>query len=105
MQLLRKLITIITRRKDSSSTPANAEETRKPNLNYEKVDGTPFTLVKDNEMYYLAMGNYKVTEPTKHKEDTLKKIEDEKWLLIMHIAIIVQEKTKELERLQQKTTN
>ena len=47
------------------------------------------------------MGNHRVTEPTSTKEETLKKLDTERWLLIMHIAIIAIEKMNEMNKLEQ----
>lgn len=62
----------------------------------EKIEGTPFTLITLNEEYFMVMGDYKVTETTKTKEEQIQKLESEKWLLIMHICIVALERMKKV---------
>lgn len=78
----------------------NAENN--PNKNYplterEPILGTPFTLIRDNEKWFMVMADYRVTETTKTKEEQLDKLDTEKWLLIMHIAIIALRKMRQQE--------
>lgn len=81
-----------SKQKDILSTQLNSEETHKENYSIatnEEVIGTPFRLIQQNEKWFLVMGNNRVTEPTDNKETTLLKLENEKYQLMMLIAVIV----------------
>jgi len=68
-------------------------------MTYEKIKGTPFTLVRHEMNWFIALGNNRITTPTETKEETLEKLETEKWEIVMHLAIIAVTKTKEFEKL------
>lgn len=87
-----------TKHGDILHTQLNAEETPKQNyplIEQEKIEGTPFTLIKQNDKYFIVMGNTRITDPTLNKETTLIKLETEKWLIILHLVIAVMERQKE----------
>lgn len=61
-------------------------------LEFEKVDGTPFTVVRDGEKYYVVMGNERVSN---YEWETMKEAKTEAittdWnKLVMVIYRIVQ---------------
>lgn len=64
--------------------PRNTQE-----IEIEKIEGTPFTLVRDHTKWFITMGNTKLTEPENTKELTLQKLTTEKWQIIMRVAIII----------------
>lgn len=73
------------------ATQENVENNHKQNsilTEREPIKGTPFTLIKQDEQWFMVMGDYRVTETTKTKEEQIEKLESEKWLLIMHICIV-----------------
>lgn len=78
-----------------SDTQLNVENNHNNNstlIDYKEIEGTPFTMVRKEDKYFLIMGDYRMTEPTNTEEETMEKIEKEKWLLIFHIAATVIEK-------------
>lgn len=85
-----------TKQRELLTTQENAENNPKQNSTLaerEQIQGTPFTLIKTQEQqWFMVMGDYRVTETTKTKEEQIKKLESEKWLLIMHICIVAIEK-------------
>lgn len=87
-----------TKQSEQLNIQENAENN--PNKNYplaerEPILGTPFTLIRDNEKWFMVMGDYRVTETTKTKEEQIDKLDTEKWLLIMHICIISVQKIQQ----------
>jgi hypothetical protein len=66
-------------------------ENNKQLIEREKIEGTPFTLIKQNEQYFLVMGDHRLTEPTKNRETTMIKLENEKWLLMTQVVICILE--------------
>lgn len=101
MKLLKKLWSTTPKQKDTSTEQSNVEKTHNSILasEIEKIPNTPFTLIRQENKWFITMGNYRITEPTKTKAEQLKKLETEKWNLIMHITIITQEKTQELQKI------
>lgn len=93
----------INKQEESSNTQENAENNHNKNSSLHeqiKIEGTPFTLIRhvfedDSVIWFIVMGNYKITEPTETKEEQLEKLETEKWLIIMHMIIICIKKQME----------
>lgn len=81
-----------TKHGDILRTQESVDETPKQEslINYEKIKDTPFTLVHQNDDWFIIMGNHKITTPTKTKEETLEKLKTEKWFIILTIAAIVE---------------
>lgn len=74
------------------NTQRNAESNHNKNstlVERNKIEGTPFYLLKNNNEYFITYGKYRITEPTTTEEETLKKLESEKWLITMHMIIII----------------
>lgn len=63
-------------------------------VEYKQLKGTPFTLVRQNEDYFLVMGDNRLTEPTKTEEETMEKLESEKWMIIFTVVAIVSDKIR-----------
>lgn len=82
---------------DTLHTQNNVDETRNNTslAEREQIEGTPFWLIKQNDNWFIVMGNHRLTEPTKNKETQLIKLENEKWKLIMNISIIMAQKILE----------
>lgn len=70
------------------------EKDETPLIEYEEIEGTPFTIVHQNNMWFLVMGNNRITEPTHTRLEQINKLDSEKFLLMLHIAVIVGEKLK-----------
>lgn len=68
------------------------------------IEGTPFTIIKqimdnDKPVYFLVMGDHRLTEPTQTEEQTLDKILTEHWKIITTVVAIIVEKTLELKKI------
>lgn len=79
-----------------SSTKSSAKSTDKKNssknkelIKREDVDGTPFTIVKTEGQYFIAIGLSRITEKTENKKDLLKLIEEKDWTLLMNAVVAV----------------
>lgn len=90
------------------STQNNAEKTPKQNsseakeiteimqkmqlVESEPIEGTPFRLTKEQDKWYITFGNYKVTTGHEIKNYVLDQLETEKWMIMMHMTIIIVDK-------------
>lgn len=88
---------------DILNTQLNAEET--PNetssrelRHYEKIQGTPFTLVRDGINWLIVMGNHRVTDNCDTREIALNKLKQDRWDIILTMILIVQNTTKEQQQ-------
>lgn len=78
----------------------------------EKLGNTPFALIKQENKYFLVLGNNRVTEKYETREEAIEQLEVSKWDLILHLAIVVTERILEtreqekevLEKLKQAIT-
>lgn len=59
----------------------------------EKIEGTPFTIIRWDEQYFLSMGQYRLTEPLPNKQAVLDHIDNNIWDIVLQM-IIIHEKTK-----------
>ena len=83
--------------KENANTSKNAAEGNTENRNYplvsqEKLEGTPFTIIHQEDKWFLVMGDHRMTNPTNTREQTLEKLENEKWLILMTMTAIIIEK-------------
>lgn len=79
----------------------SVEETNIDNKNLvsvETIDGTPLAVVgNDEEGYFIAMGQYKMTEIQKTKEEALENLKYNEWNIILRMmsaVIEINEKMK-----------
>lgn len=93
-------------KKEQSTTSQNVKDQNKqisPLIKREELKGTPFVLIKqstgEKDQYFMVMGDHRITEPTNTRQEQIKKLETEKWLLMMHIAVITQTKLQEMTQL------
>lgn len=54
----------------------------------EKVEGTPFTIVQQQEKTFIAMGMYKVSQDMTYRE-CKQAIKEKEWNLILNIARLI----------------
>lgn len=94
-----------------SNAPSNTRQNveNNPNLSsFEPIENTPFTLIKkatdhdpltddQDYIYFLTMGDYRITEPTDTKEKTMEKLEKEKWMIIFSIIAVIVEKMSNMQ--------
>lgn len=81
----------------NTSTTA-VEETTKQNsseqslIEQHPIEGTPFTAVKANDIWFLALGKYRIGEPLPTKEAVIEDAKDASWYRIMTVMnVVVQE--------------
>ena len=77
----------------------------KTQINYEQIDGTPFTLVEVEEKgYTLLIGNSQVMEWTETKEEALKmtEIENLNWQTLTSMIAVLVEKWQEIKHIKEK---
>lgn len=70
----------------------NSNSTSEPLIIREKIKGTPFWIIGDQDGWGIVLSNYRLTRIHQTKEAALKELEDEKWNLIMRMASIIFEK-------------
>lgn len=63
----------------------------------EPIEGTPFTLIKQNEKYFTVMGDYRITETTKTVSEQMEALEKNKWLNILTMIGIAIEKHEQMK--------
>lgn len=64
-------------------------------LQQEQIEGTPFTAVRLDDKWFLTMGKYRLSEPTKTFEEVLEEAKDASWFRIMQlIQIMIEEHEK-----------
>lgn len=61
------------------------------------IEGTPFKLVTVEEGSFLSLGTYRLHEPRETKEEALAYMEDNKWDLILHMILILEETRKKIQ--------
>ena len=98
-----------------NTTLGNVKETDKQNSSYELIEQkpineTPFTAVRVDEKWFLALGKYRLTEPLPSEEACLEEAKDSSWLRLMQIVKIVileheQDKKSELTNVNQLELN
>lgn len=79
-----------TNLQDTLSTQQNAEEASSL-ASYDKIEGTPFTVVGLNGKYFLAMGNHRLTEVFDSSEEAAEQLSKNMWEIVMQIVVIVAE--------------
>lgn len=52
----------------------------------------------DKPLYFLVMGDHRLTEPTPTEEETVEKIITEHWKIITTVVAIIVEKTLEIKK-------
>lgn len=90
-----------TKQKDTSDTLGNVENNHNSNSTlHERTEivGTPFHLVNQNEEYFITMGDYRLTIPTKKQEDTIQKLITEHWRITLTMIAIALDKQKIFEK-------
>lgn len=78
-----------TKAQDLLNTQSNTEKTHKGEslIERRKVEGTPFHIIKHEEGFFIAMGKFRLTKETETEEETLSKLETEKWDIIGRMII------------------
>jgi hypothetical protein len=77
-----------------SNTSQNVETETKQNylVEREEIEGTPFTLYRNEDKYYVLLGMYRLNENEfSSKEDALLDAERKDWFRIMQIVGIMLE--------------
>ncbi len=71
-----------------------------------KVEGTPFTLINDdNGKFMLAVGNQVVTQPKENEQECLELIEKRDWNLIGSTAAAMAYLTRKFEEHEAENEN
>lgn len=76
---------------DTNNTILDLTETDERNtqlIEREEVEGTPFTLIKHDEQWYILMGRYRLSEGMT-KEDALKNANTMDWNKILQVMTII----------------
>lgn len=56
-------------------------------IEYIKIEGSPFTIAKVGNEYHLLMGNWKINDETMYSEqEVLNYMESNKWNIVMKMA-------------------
>lgn len=80
---------ILNTQQQSEENPNNSESRL---IETEVINNTPFHVVKQNEEYFITMGNRLITHKYKTKEEAIDCLEREKWFIIITmIAIVIEQ--------------
>lgn len=98
---------------EKKSSNGSAEPTHKPESNSEqlveqiKLSGTPFTIVRIEDKWFLTIGKYRLTNQLNTREEAEAEVHDATWdrmMQIMKIMILEHEDEKKLgETLERQT--
>lgn len=67
-------------------------------LEQHKIEDTPFTIIKYGDKWFLTMGKYRLTEPSKDRETIEAQINDVSWNRIMQVIMAtIEEQIKPLK--------
>lgn len=87
-----------------STSSSNADDNHKHGstlIEYEKIEGTPFTMINQDEKWFIVMGDNRITEPTKTREEQFRKLKEDHWLITLTVAAIAIEKILEQKKQNQ----
>lgn len=99
---------------DIKQSPIIAKKTRNKNssrnkqlINYEQIEGTPFTIITNNETktHFIVIGNNRVSEETNNKEKLKELIHRRDYGLIFNMIAIITQKIFEDQIKKQTGTN
>ncbi|AXH77139.1 MAG: hypothetical protein [Microviridae sp.] len=83
------------KQQDILKSQRNAEEADRENsetgklMEREEIIGTPFLIVGNEEKgYFLALGPYRLTEPTEYKYDVEKVLTEELWNIVIKVISV-----------------
>jgi hypothetical protein len=60
-----------------------------PLVDVEKIEGTPFHVVSDENGHIVAIGKYRLSEILENKEDAIELIDSKNWNLIMNLIALI----------------
>lgn len=81
-----------TKQQDILNTQVNAHNNHKQNstlVEMDNITGTPFKWVKQDDKYFIVLGNNRLTEPTTTLSETLEKLQTEMFDVIFHTIIVI----------------
>ena len=78
----------------NADTQDNAKSISKNETAYERVEGTPFALIKEQNGWFIAIGRYKASDLYLTKEQAKKDIKQKDWdLILTTMSIMIEEIT------------
>ena len=66
-------------------------------VTHEKLEGTPFTIVKQENKWLLVIGNTRMIEDKNSREEILETLDQEHWTITMRVTIMIAQKIFEEE--------
>ena len=85
--------TISKEQRDSLDTTDNR------NLTFDYIEGTPFTIVNEGDVYFGIMGKHRLTESYTNKVDCKVKLLDMNWNRIIQVISIMIGEQDELKKI------
>ena len=80
----------------SADTQDNAKSISTNETKFERIEGTPFAIVKQNKGWFIALGQYKVSDYYLTKEQAKKDIQRKDWDLILNVVSVLIEMSNKL---------
>lgn len=79
----------------SADTQDKEKSISKNETAYERVEGTPFALIKEDNAWFIAFGRYRASDLYLTKEQAKKDIKQKDWdLILTTMSIMIEEITK-----------
>lgn len=76
----------------NADTQDNERSISKNETAYERVEGTPFALIKDENGWFIAFGRYRASDLYFTKEQAKKDIKQKSWdLILTTVSIMIEE--------------
>lgn len=70
---------------------AKEKNTSKPTYSIEPITGTPFAMIKNEEGYFMVLGNTRITESYETQEEAFAITESDMWSMVARVASIIAE--------------
>lgn len=67
----------------------NSERDNAPLVEYEKIERTPFTMVKQDGYFFITIGNYLLTQRMLTYEDAMLQLEINKWEIVTNLITLI----------------
>lgn len=82
------------------TAPSDAENNHKSNstlIEQDNITHSPFKMVKTEKGYTITMGKYRLIDHCKTEQEAFTRLQVERWDVIFHMIMIINEQIKELE--------
>lgn len=93
-----------TKQSELLNTQGNVDDNLKKNyplINRKPIPKTPFTIIEQEEKFFISIGNIKITEPTDTEDEQIEKLQSEQWNITLALIAWTIEKNKEITKMKE----